>query len=76
MPVGEGSIRSLVPLAVRAARASRVERIAFGTLDYALDLDLAADDRGLLYSGVPHRARVARGWDRIANRRRHTRYQR
>ena len=31
------------------ARASRVERIAFGTLDYALDLDLAADDRGLLY---------------------------
>ena len=38
-----------MPLAVRAARVSRVERIAFGTLDYALDLDLAADDRGLLY---------------------------
>jgi len=26
-----------------------VERLAFGTLDYALDLDLSQDDRGLLY---------------------------
>jgi citrate lyase subunit beta/citryl-CoA lyase len=31
------------------ARASRLQRIAFGTLDYALDLDLTGDDRGLLY---------------------------
>jgi citrate lyase subunit beta/citryl-CoA lyase len=26
-----------------------VERLAFGTLDYALDVDLSEDDRGLLY---------------------------
>ena len=31
------------------ARASRLQRIAFGTLDYALDLDLTGDERGLLY---------------------------
>jgi citrate lyase subunit beta / citryl-CoA lyase len=31
------------------ARAPRLQRIAFGTLDYALDLDLTADERGLLY---------------------------
>ena len=31
------------------ARAARVQRLAFGTLDYALDLDLPGDDRGLLY---------------------------
>jgi citrate lyase subunit beta/citryl-CoA lyase len=31
------------------AGAARVQRIAFGTLDYALDLDLPDDDRGLLY---------------------------
>jgi citrate lyase subunit beta/citryl-CoA lyase len=31
------------------ARAARVQRIAFGTLDYALDLDLTGDERGLLY---------------------------
>ena len=31
------------------ARAARVQRIAFGTLDYALDLDLTGDDRGFLY---------------------------
>lgn len=31
------------------ARASRLQRIAFGTLDYALDLDLSDDERGLLY---------------------------
>jgi citrate lyase subunit beta/citryl-CoA lyase len=31
------------------ATATRVQRIAFGTLDYALDLDLNGDDRGLLY---------------------------
>ena len=31
------------------ARAARVQRIAFGTLDYALDLDLSGDERGLVY---------------------------
>lgn len=31
------------------ARAPRLQRIAFGTLDYALDLDLQGDERGLLY---------------------------
>jgi citrate lyase subunit beta/citryl-CoA lyase len=31
------------------ARAPRLQRIAFGTLDYALDLDLNGDERGLLY---------------------------
>jgi citrate lyase subunit beta/citryl-CoA lyase len=31
------------------ACAARVERIAFGTLDYALDLDIPGDERGLLY---------------------------
>jgi citrate lyase subunit beta/citryl-CoA lyase len=31
------------------ARAARVQRIAFGTLDYALDLDIPGDERGLLY---------------------------
>lgn len=31
------------------ARAPRLQRIAFGTLDYALDLDLTGDERSLLY---------------------------
>ena len=31
------------------ARAPRLQRIAFGTLDYALDLDLTGDERGLVY---------------------------
>lgn len=31
------------------ARTARVQRIAFGTLDYALDLDLTGDDRGFAY---------------------------
>jgi citrate lyase subunit beta/citryl-CoA lyase len=31
------------------ARAPRLQRIAFGTLDYALDLNLSSDERGLLY---------------------------
>ena len=31
------------------AAASRVQRLAFGTLDYAVDLDLSGDERGLLY---------------------------
>ena len=31
------------------ARAKHLQRIAFGTLDYALDLDLPGDERGLLY---------------------------
>jgi len=31
------------------AGAARVQRIAFGNLDYVLDLDLSGDERGLLY---------------------------
>lgn len=31
------------------AHARYLQRIAFGTLDYALDLDLGGDERGLLY---------------------------
>ena len=31
------------------ARAEHLQRIAFGTLDYALDLDVTGDDRSLLY---------------------------
>ena len=31
------------------ARAEHLQRIAFGTLDYALDLDVTGDERGLLY---------------------------
>jgi citrate lyase subunit beta/citryl-CoA lyase len=31
------------------AHARRLQRIAFGTLDYALDLDLTGDERGFLY---------------------------
>ncbi len=31
------------------ARAKDLQRIAFGTLDYALDLDVTGDERGLLY---------------------------
>ena len=32
------------------AAAKGVHRLAFGTLDYAVDLDLPGDDRGLLYT--------------------------
>ena len=31
------------------ARAARVQRLAFGTIDYAVDLDLGEGDEGLLY---------------------------
>lgn len=31
------------------AAASQVQRLAFGTLDYAVDLDLSGDERGLAY---------------------------
>jgi citrate lyase subunit beta/citryl-CoA lyase len=31
------------------AAAPGVERLAFGTLDYGVDLDLSGDDRGLIY---------------------------
>jgi len=31
------------------AAAPRVQRIAFGTLDYAVDLDLSGDERGFVY---------------------------
>jgi citrate lyase subunit beta/citryl-CoA lyase len=32
------------------ASAERVLRLAFGTLDYAVDLDLSGDERGLVYA--------------------------
>lgn len=43
------------------ARAPRVRRLAFGTLDYALDLGLSDDPRGLLYpaSRIALASRVA-----------------
>ena len=43
------------------ACARRLQRIAFGTLDYALDLDLAGDDSGLAYpaSRIALASRVA-----------------
>jgi citrate lyase subunit beta/citryl-CoA lyase len=31
------------------ANAARVQRLAFGTIDYALDLDLTGDERGFVY---------------------------
>ena len=31
------------------ARASGVQRLVFGTLDYSVDLDLSGDERGLIY---------------------------
>ena len=31
------------------ANAARVQRIAFSTIDYALDLDLTGDERGFVY---------------------------
>ena len=40
--------RGIVNLAGIAA-APGVQRLAFGTLDYAVDLDLSGDERGLLY---------------------------
>ena len=55
LPADGGFVIALVEtaagiLAVEAlARAERVQRIAFGTLDYALDLDITGDERGLLY---------------------------
>jgi citrate lyase subunit beta / citryl-CoA lyase len=42
------SARGLLELESIAAAAS-VQRIAFGTLDYAVDLDLSGDERGLVY---------------------------
>jgi citrate lyase subunit beta/citryl-CoA lyase len=33
------------------AAAPGVQRLVFGTLDYAVDLDLSGDDRGLVYPG-------------------------
>jgi citrate lyase subunit beta/citryl-CoA lyase len=52
---GDGFVIALVETAKgivgidALARASRLQRIAFGTLDYALDVDLTGDERGLLY---------------------------
>ena len=42
-----GSARGV--LNVDALAAAGVQRLAFGTLDYALDLDLSGDERGLIY---------------------------
>ena len=53
-----GSTGQVVPLIETArgvndvasiASAVGVQRVAFGTLDYAVDLDLSGDERGLLY---------------------------
>ncbi len=33
------------------AAANGVQRLAFGTLDYGVDLDLSGDERGLIYAG-------------------------
>ena len=43
------------------AAAGGVQRLAFGTLDYALDLDLSGDERGLIYpaSRIALASRVA-----------------
>ncbi|HEY1326337.1 MAG TPA: CoA ester lyase [Casimicrobiaceae bacterium] len=38
-----------VALVDAIACAARVQRMAFGTLDYALDVDIPGDERGLLY---------------------------
>jgi citrate lyase subunit beta/citryl-CoA lyase len=51
----DGSVIALVETAKgisgidELATAPRLQRIAFGTLDYALDLDLSGDPRGLVY---------------------------
>ncbi len=51
----DGFVVALVETAKRIvdvdalAHAPRLQRIAFGTLDYALDLDLTGDERGLIY---------------------------
>jgi citrate lyase subunit beta / citryl-CoA lyase len=42
------SARGLLAVESIAAAAS-VQRLAFGTLDYAVDLDLSGDERGLVY---------------------------
>lgn len=52
---GEGVVIAIIEtargaLAVDAvAAAPRVQRLAFGTLDYLVDLELSGDERGLLY---------------------------
>ena len=54
LPAG-GSVLPLIETAVGVqevaaiARAPGVQRLVFGTLEYALDLDLSDDPRGLLY---------------------------
>jgi citrate lyase subunit beta/citryl-CoA lyase len=51
----KGYVIALVETARGVANASeiaqghKVQRLAFGTLDYAIDLDLSGDERGLLY---------------------------
>jgi citrate lyase subunit beta/citryl-CoA lyase len=44
------SARGIENVAAIAATPG-VQRLAFGTLDYAVDLDLSGDDRGLVYPG-------------------------
>jgi citrate lyase subunit beta/citryl-CoA lyase len=48
VPIIETARGALEVEAVAAARG--VQRLAFGTLDYAVDLDLSGDERGLLYT--------------------------
>jgi citrate lyase subunit beta/citryl-CoA lyase len=67
LPPG-GSVIALVETAKgivnvdELACAKHLQRIAFGTLDYALDLDIAGDELGLLYpaSRIALASRVAR----------------
>lgn len=61
-----GSVMVLVETArgvhnVEDIAASGVSRIAFGTLDYAVDLDLSGDERGLEYASakIAHASRIA-----------------
>ncbi len=69
------SARGLVEVESIAAAAS-VQRLAFGTLDYAVDLDLSGDERGLAYPACRNRDRVARGGIDVAGRRSHHQSQR
>lgn len=61
-----GSVMVLVETArgihnVEDIAASGASRIAFGTLDYAVDLDLSGDERGLEYASakIAHASRIA-----------------
>ena len=44
------------------ASAAGVQRLAFGTLDYGVDLDLSGDERGLIYPAAQIAHLAAPGW--------------